>query len=250
MKKSRAALRLAAPQLDKAYFERDIFALREVGRIMCNWRESSVHRRILKELRKEYPALFSQLLENEKIASLIKKPDPDQQPPPEMLSGMEQIEGLLNKAGYRIRFESMNKINPQLLIKELELTYTKVVDIYMTCRNNPRRVNLHEFRKKAKDFLYQLYFFRPLNIPVVKDLEKKLDILTQNLGRVNDLSQLIRALGYKYPDSSNIPAMEELIIRIREKQDSYMSKVWPSAYKIFCPGRKLVNILGFKLLII
>ena len=217
---------------------------------MCEWRQASVHRKILKELKKEYPVLFSHLLENEKIVFLLMKQEPVKEPPPEMMSRMEKIEILLNKAGYRIRFESMNKIDPQLLIKELELSYTKVVDIYLTCRNNPRAVNVHEFRKEAKDFLYQLYFFKPLNIPVVKALEKKLDVMTQNLGRVNDYSQLIKALGYKYPGKTNIPAMDELIIRIREKQDRYFAKVWPTAYKIFCPGQKLVNILGFKLLII
>jgi CHAD domain-containing protein len=110
--------------------------------------------------------------------------------------------------------------------------------------------DLHEFRKKAKDFLYQLYFFRPLNPRVVKDLEKKLDGLAQNLGKYNDLNQLVKALDYKYPDDKNLPAMDELIIKIREAQDLYLAKVWPSAYKIFCPGQKLVNVLGFKLLVI
>ena len=77
----------------------------------------------------------------------------------------------------------MNKIDPQLLLRELEQTYGIVVDIYLTCRNNLRPDKLHEFRKKAKDFLYQLYFFRPLNPSAIKALEKKLDNLTQNLGR-------------------------------------------------------------------
>jgi hypothetical protein len=44
--------------------------------------------------------------------------------------------------------------------------------------------------------------------------------------------------------------MDELIIILREAQDRYLAKVWPTAYQIFCPGKKLVNILGFKLLVI
>jgi CHAD domain-containing protein len=250
MKKSRAALRLAGTQLDKESFDRDIHAFREVGRILHWWRETSVHRKALKELRKEYPRIFSGLPENEKIYNLLKKPDPVQEPSEELKAGLEEIEDLLNRAGYRIRFQSMNKIEPQLLIKELELTYTKVTDIYLTCRNSQKPENLHEFRKKAKDFLYQLYFFRPLNPSVVKALEKRLDSMTQNLGKFNDLTQLVKSLGYKYPDDTNLPVMDELIIKIREKQDGYLSKVWPSAYKIFCPGQKLVNVLGFKLLVI
>ena len=250
MKKLRSVLKLAGPQLDKESFKREILTFREVGRIMCSWRETSVHRKTLKELRKEYPGIFSRLQENEKLVSLLKKTEPVQEPSEEIKAGLEQIEDLLNRAGYRIRFQSMNKIDPQFLIKELELTYTNVVGIYLTCRNSLKPGILHEFRKKAKDFLYQLYFFRPLNPAVVKALEKKLDSMTQNLGKFNDLTQLVKTLGYKYPDSTNLTAMDELIVKIREKQDKYLAKVWPSAYKIFCPGQKLVNILGFKLLVI
>ena len=112
-----------------------------------------------------------------------------------------------------------------------------VADIYLTCRNNPKPDKLHEFRKKPKIFLYQLCFFRPLNPSAIKALEKKLDNLTQNLGRYNDLTQLVRALDYEYSVNKYMPAMDELVIRIREKQDRYLSKIWPAAYKIFCPGR-------------
>ncbi|MCX6326897.1 MAG: CHAD domain-containing protein [Bacteroidia bacterium] len=250
MKKSRSVLKLATPQLDKESFNRDIFAFREVGRIMRSWRETSVHRETLKELRKDFPGIFSRLQENERIVAILKKTEPIQEPSEEIKAGLEQIADILNRAGYRIRFQSLNRIDPQLLIKELERTYTKVVDIYLTCRNKQKPDNLHEFRKKSKDFLYQLWFFRPLNASVIKALEKNLDSITRNLGKYNDLTQLVKALGYKYPDTANLPAMDELIVKIREKQDKYLAKVWPSAYEIFCPGQKLVNVLGFKLLMI
>jgi CHAD domain-containing protein len=109
---------------------------------------------------------------------------------------------------------------------------------------------LHKFRKKAKDFLYQLYIFRPLNPSVIKTLEKKLDNLTQNLGKVNDLTQIIIAMNYDYKEAENLAAMNELVIRFREAQDVYLAKVWPTALQIFCPGNRLVNVLGFKLLVI
>lgn len=250
MKKSRAVLKLVRPQLETDNLERDINELREVGRLMCSWRETSVYRKTLKELRKEHPEVFSRLQENEKILTLLKKPEAAQETGEEMNTGMLQIKDLLAKTGYRIRFHTMNKIDPQRLIKELELTYSSVIDIYITCRNNLKPDNLHELRKKAKDFLYQLYFFRPLNPSVIKALEKKLDTMTQNLGKFNDLTQLVKTLGYKYRESENQPDMDELIILIREKQDRFLSKVWPSAYKIFCPGQKLVNILGFRMLVV
>lgn len=250
MKKSRAVVKLSAPQLDKTYHDRDVAALREVGRIMCSWRETSVQRKTLKELRKENPDIFSRLRENELISVMLEKPEPVREPSEEIKAALLQIDDLLSKTGYRIRFQSMNTIDPQLLIKELEFTYSEVADIYLGCRNNPKPGTLHKFRKRAKDFLYQLYIFRPLNPTVVKALEKKLDSMTQNLGKFYDLAQLIKALGYNYKVNANLPAMDELIVKIREIQDRYLAKVWPSAYQIFCPGQKLVNILGFKLLVI
>jgi CHAD domain-containing protein len=250
MKKSRAALKLSGPRTDMDSFERDNKSLREVGRIMRFWRESAVQRKILKELRKEYPAIFNGLHDHEKLAALLEKTVPATEPVEEIKTGLELIMELLYKTGYRIRFQSMNTIEPQQLIKKFELTYKSVADIFLIARNNPKPENLHEFRKKTKTFLYQLYFFRPLNTSVIKALEKKLENLAQNLGKYNDLAQLVRTLGYKYTDGANLPALDELVVKIREKQDNYLAKVWPVSYKIFCPGQKLVNVLGFKLLVI
>lgn len=250
MKKSRALLKLVAPQLDNESFRKDIFAFREVGRKMCSWRETSVHRKTLKELRKEFPGIFSRLKENERLKTLLKKDETLHEPSQEMIERSEEIIDVLNRTGYRVRFQSMNKLDPHLLVKELEVTYMVVADIFLICRNNPNPDDLHEFRKKAKDFLYQLLIFRPLNPSVVKVLEKRLDGMTQNLGKFNDLTQLVRAIDYKYSVNGNLPEMDELALKIREKQDRYLAKVWPIAYKIFCPGQKLVNVLGFKLLVI
>ena len=250
MKKARAVLRLTSPQLDLKFIERETESLRDIGRIMSFWRETSVHRRALKDLKRDRPDLFLKLADNEKLNLLMKKPELVGNPSDSESESLDRIIELLKKTGYRIRFEPMNKFDPQILIKSLEANYISVVDNYLICRNKPVQSNLHEFRKRSKDFLYQLWFFRPLNPSVVKLLEKKLDMMTQNLGKYNDLAQLVKAIGYKYEFSANHPALNELVVIIREEQDRYLTKVWPTAYKIFCPGQKLVNLLGFKLLVI
>jgi CHAD domain-containing protein len=250
MKKSRALLKLTAPQLVETYDDRNIISLREVGRLMSSWRETSVQRKTLKELRKKYPAVFSRLNENPTLNLLLEKHKSVTEDPDKLKTALEQIDTLLTNTGHRIRFQSMNKVDPRLLIKELEISYNVVMDIYLSCRNNLNPLVLHKFRKKAKDFLFQLYIFRPLNPAVIKTLEKKLDSMTQNLGKYNDLTQIIIALEYNYKDGTNLPALNELIIKFREAQDGYLSKVWPTAYQVFCPGQKLVNVLGFKLLVI
>jgi CHAD domain-containing protein len=250
MKKSRATVRLLKSQLDEDSFNREILAYREIGRLLSGWRESSVHRKTLKMLKKENPSLFTRLVDNEQIRIILSKSDPVAEVHAELSSRTEQIDNLLNKAAFRVRFQTLGKLDPQLLLKELEQTYAVVGDNYLSCRNNPKPERLHEFRKRAKDFLYQLYYFRPLNPSIVRELEKRLDTLTQNLGKYNDLTQIVKLVNYKFGTPGNSPAMDELMVVIKDKQDFYLSKVWPSAYKIFCPGQKLQNVLGFRLLVI
>jgi CHAD domain-containing protein len=248
MKKARAALKLVAPQQDAEFIRKDIIALRDVGRKMCAWRENSVMRRNLKVLKKDFPDLFAQLESCEKINFILKKPDESREVSEIMKSESTEINSLLKKTGFRIRFMSMNCLDPNILFNDLEKSYYSVADIYLICRNNPRPEKIHEFRKKSKDFLYQICFFRPVNPSGIKKVENRLDKLTRNLGRYNDLTQLLKLLDYDYSLNRNLPALDELVLNIRAKQDSYLSKVWPDAFTLFCPGQKLVSLLGFKLL--
>ncbi|MBN2862413.1 MAG: CHAD domain-containing protein [Bacteroidales bacterium] len=250
MKKSRAVMRLISNQVDKEFYERQYSAFREVGIKTRLWRETSVHRKTLKGLKKNYPDVLTELINSGKFVELLKKPGAPGEAAPEMKDEIEIIEDILNKTGYRVRFQSLNNLDPKMLIKELEATYILVVDRYLDCRNNLKPTKIHEFRKRSKDFLYQLYFFRPLNPSVIKSLEKKLNTMTQNLGKYNDLVQLIKTLDYRYKGPSDFPALDEFIIILREEQDRYLSGVWPQACKIFCPGQNLINVLGFRILMI
>jgi CHAD domain-containing protein len=250
MKKSRAVMKLIISQVDEESFEREYGTFREVGRIMRLWRDTSVHRKTLKDLKKEYPKIFTQARENKKLEELLLRSNKAAEPTPEIYDQIATIGELLNKSGYRIRFQSLEKPDPRLLLTELDGSFKQASHSYMKCRNNPKPSNLHEFRKKAKDFLYQLYFFRPLNQSAVKNVEKRIENLTQNLGKYNDLDQLIRSLDYKYKAKSDSQTLDELIIMIRDEQDRYLSRLWPAAYKVFCPGQNIINVLGFKILMI
>ena len=249
MKKSRASMKLIKSQVDPGMFKREYSAFREVGIKMRQWRENSVHRKNLRYLKKKYPKIFNGLTDNDKLNLLLKKPEPDEEVYEGMRAEIAAIVSILDKSSYRIRFQSMNNLDTRMLIRELEQTYSQVSDCYITARNYQKTANLHEFRKRAKDFLYQLYFFRSMKPRSIRDLEKKLDSLTQCLGRYNDLSVLIKALGYRYVKNGN-PPLDELILMIRQEQDKALSKVWPAAHSIFAPGRKLMDVLGFRLLVI
>jgi CHAD domain-containing protein len=250
MKRSRAVIKLLASYLGEESFSKEYLTFRDTGRALGSFRETSVHRKTLKVLKKQHRELFSHLAGNQKIELLLKKADQHNEPSPEVIASIGNITGLLNKAAYRIRFFSLEKLEPKILLQELERSYEIVCRDFIDCRNIPKPAHLHQLRKRVKDFLYQLYFFRSLNPGVIKALEKKLDVLSQNLGGYNDHNQLLEVLEYNFADPGNSPALNELMIIVRNKQDEYLSKVWPVAYKIFCPGQQLLNVLGFKLLIV
>ena len=250
MKKSRASIKLLKTQTDEESFKREYSAFREVGRIMSVWRENSVHRKLLKDMKKRFPELFSRLKDNEKIHLLSAIQQIRNEPSPEMMKDMEKITGILHKSAFRIRFWVMNHPDQKLIRVELEKTFDNVSACFLKARNYPKNINLHTFRKRTKDFLYQLFFFRSLNPKAIKSLERRIEALGQNLGKYNDYAVLISSLGYFYPSEEKSNALDELIVIIKQEQDKYLSKIWPSAFRIFRPGKRLADLPGFKVRVI
>lgn len=246
MKKSRAVMKLLSMQIDPDVLQKEYLIFRDTGRALCAFREISVHRKTLKMLRKSHQELFLRLSENLKIGQLLTKNESlgTSQPPP--TDSLLTTISILNKSAYRIRFLQIKNPDPMLLFMELEKSYAIIYQDYIECRNKPKPARLHQLRKRLKDLLYQLYFFRPVNPRAIKTLEKQLTGLTQDLGCYNDLNQLLNELGYNDPDIVRTEAMDELMLLIRQKQDQFMAKVWPVAFKIFCPGHKLSDLLGYR----
>ncbi len=102
----------------KKLSDRDYEAFRETGRVLSSWRETSVHRKTLKDLKKNHTRLFASLQGNEKLEALMKKSVVPSEPSPEIKSDLLKIEALLNKAGFRLRFQKMDNIDPKVLLAE------------------------------------------------------------------------------------------------------------------------------------
>lgn len=239
MKKARAAIKLVRSNIDEASFRREYSAFRETGRIMSTWRESAVHRKLLRDFRKRHPALFSRVKDEDVIRQLLETHDDPASSVEKIREDLLKIMDILHRSSSRLRFLNMKVTDQRLLLDELERSFSLVSDCWLNARHNPKDVNIHEFRKKTKDLLYQLFFFRPLNPKAVRSLEKSLDQLAQNLGKYNDYAVLLRTLDYKYQTDSNNPALDEFAVIVRQEQDGYLFRIWPAAYRIFKPGKSL-----------
>jgi len=244
MKQHRAAVRLVRPLIDEPVYRREYDAGRETGRLIATWREAAVLRKTVKALKKENPELFMKLWDNEQIQELLRKPFRSWDEAARQAETVKEVSERLSKARYRVRFLGISEPDMQLLLEELERHYHTAAASYVAARSKPGTRLLHEFRKKSKTFMYQLCYFRHLNTSAVKSLEKKLDSMTQSLGRYNDLSQVRSLTGCRLGAGDNSDVINELAIVITDKQDQYLMKVWPVAYRIFAPGRKLQDLLG------
>ncbi|MCU0362673.1 MAG: CHAD domain-containing protein [Bacteroidales bacterium] len=244
MKKSKAVLKLVSGQVSGVCYSRNIEAIEEAGRLLSGIRDNSVLRKTLRELRKENKEIFRELEGNSKIGTILIKRGADVGNPAEMHETIERIVELLRKSAYRLRFEPMSDINSDLVLAELKKTYADVAELYLRSRNFPKASNIHRFRKRAKDLLYQLYVFRSPRQPRVKSFEKQLDALTQSLGRYRDHNQIIKALDYKYSPGAGNAGIDELILLIKNREDVFLLKAWSVAYKIFRPGADLSVLPG------
>ncbi|MCU0407570.1 MAG: CHAD domain-containing protein [Bacteroidales bacterium] len=244
MKKSKAVLKLVSGQVSGVCYSRNIEAIEEAGRLLSGIRDNSVLRKTLRELRKENKEIFRELEGNSKIGTILKKRGADVGNPAEMHETIERIVELLRKSAYRLRFEPMSELNTDMIVAEMKKTYSDVAGLYLKSRNVPKASNIHRFRKRAKDLLYQLYVFRSPQQPRVKGLEKTLDTLTQNLGKYRDLNQIIKVLDYKYSPGASEQGLDDLVLLIRNREDIFLSKAWSSAYKVFRPGQSLSGLLG------
>lgn len=244
MKKHRAAISLIRPLLDETAYRREYMAGRETGRILSMWRETAVLRKTVRMLKKDNPELFIRLRDNEKIRDLLRKPYSTWDEAGEQAKAVEEVNGRLRKAQYRLRFLGLNEPDMRVLLAGLEKSHETATAAYLACRNKTSAGRLHEFRKKSKTLMYQLIFIRHLSPQRVKQLEKKLGTVTENLGKYNDLAQIMTLTGYKLGATGNTCTDDELAIVIRDRQDRYLAKVWPAAYRIFAPGKKLQDLLG------
>jgi CHAD domain-containing protein len=233
MKQSRAGLKLLSPQMDEHVADDIQNALKEPGRRLRTLREASVHKKYLKKFLKKYPVIGSRLEGNLIIASLLSRKVGDAAECGNAGTLCDDLIALLEKATTLLGLQSLEMISGKMLMTELEISFRNVMDYYLTSRNHPSTRNLHEYRKIAKDLLYQLTFFRCQGIKGIKCLEKRLKIITLELGRYHDLAELIKKLSYKYAGSENNHAMDELVALIRAEQDKFMSKILPASYKVF-----------------
>jgi CHAD domain-containing protein len=184
LKKLRAAMRLAIPEVGKNRHTREDRCVRKIGRLVSDLRDAQVRLQTLIQLRDE----------------TAKGPEDSPFPRIEELLSLERESFSAAFAGWQKQaIPQLERVEARLLKWPLEgLTWKQVCGavekIYKRGQRGLAKTindldpeNFHTWRKRVKDLWYQLRILQPLNRMVLTEMAHDAEVLGELLGREHDL---------------------------------------------------------------
>ena len=217
LKKLRAAMRLAIPEVGKNRHAREDCCVRKIGRLVSDLRDAQVRLQTLIQLRDE----------------TAKKPENSPFPHIEELLSLERESFSAAFAGWQKQaVPQLERVETRLLKWPLEdLTWKQVcgavAEIYKRGQrrlaktiDDPEPENFHAWRKRVKDLWYQLRILQPVNRVVLTEMAHDAEVLGELLGREHDLNFLWARLEKESSDEAlrDELAQVEKLIRKRGKR--------------------------------
>jgi CHAD domain-containing protein len=217
LKKLRAAMRLAIPEVGRNRHAREDCCVRKIGRLVSDLRDAQVRLQTLIQLRDE----------------TAKKPENSPFPHIEELLSLERESFSAAFAGWQKQaIPQLERVATRLLKWPLEdLTWQQVcgvvAKIYKRGQrglaktiDDPEPENFHAWRKRVKDLWYQLRILQPVNRVVLTEMARDAEVLGELLGREHDLNFLWARLEKESSDEAlrDELAQVEKLIRKRGKR--------------------------------
>ena len=217
LKKLRAAMRLAIPEVGKNRHAREDCCVRKIGRLVSDLRDAQVRLQTLIQLRDE----------------TAKKPENSPFPRIEELLSLERESFSAAFAGWQKQaIPQLERVETRLLKWPMEdLTWKQVcgavAKIYKRGQrglaktiDDPEPENFHAWRKRVKDLWYQLRILQPVNRVVLTEMAHDAEVLGELLGRERDLNFLWARLEKESSDEAlrDELAQVEKLIRKRGKR--------------------------------
>ena len=195
IKKLRALLRLVREGLGRKLYHREKAGLRKLNGALSPVREATVHLKTLGSLRRGYPnGLSKNNFDNLKQALLQIKTRRIRALKTSKFLGRAKIRRIKSKVGDW----KLGKINARSLWSGIEQARQRFRDAQQRAKLEPNDENIHEWRKRAKDLLYQSEFLKNIKPNFFSRRISRLKKLGDYLGAVHDLARLegdIRKLG-------------------------------------------------------
>ena len=214
LKKVRAAMRLAIPEVGKKQHEREDCCVRKIGRLVSDLRDAQVRLQTLIQLREETAKgpKDSTFLRIEELLSLERE------------SFSAAFAGWQKQA-----LPQLERVETRLLKWPLkDLTWKQVcgavAKIYKRGQRglaktieDPEPETFHAWRKRVKDLWYQLRILQPLNRTVLTEMARDAEVLGELLGREHDLNFLWARLEKECSDETLHGEVAQLAKLVRKR---------------------------------
>jgi CHAD domain-containing protein len=240
IKKARALLRLARPDLPEATYRSENEALRDIARSLTAAREADV---LAETFELVAARLAGRMPELEVDALRVRVADLAASLRPSEADGAptipEQTVGALAEAVTRARALELDDCDTETLVAGSVRAYARGTKALALAGHDTTATNLHDWRKRAKDLWYHQRLLRDAWPELFKAQADAADQLTKLLGDDHDLAQLAEHL----PDE---PAVLEAITELRAELQADAFKLGRHLYaekpKAF--GARLARYLG------
>jgi CHAD domain-containing protein len=213
LKKLRAALHLAVAGVGKDRHTREGKCLRDIGKMVSELRDAHVRLQTLIHLRDEAVKRgaknpFSRI---EELLSMER----------ESFSAafggwQKQAVVKLEATGKRISKWPLDDLTWSQVCGAVAKSYRRGREALATALRKPNARNLHDWRKKVKELLYQLRLLQPLNRVVLNKIATDAKTLGQLLGRGHDFTFLLNRLDREKSDRRLQDEIAELRRLIRK----------------------------------
>jgi len=214
LKKLRAAMRLAIPEVGKNRHTREDRCVRKIGRLVSDLRDAQVRLQTLIQLRddtakgpEDSPFLrIEELLSLERESFSAAFAGWQQQAIPQL----ERVEARLLK--WPLEGLTWKQICGAVgkIYKRGQRGLAKTID-------DPEPENFHAWRKRVKDIWYQLRILQPLNRMVLTEMARDAEVLGELLGREHDLNFLWARLETEKGDEALRDELAQLETLIRKR---------------------------------
>jgi CHAD domain-containing protein len=214
LKKLRAAMRLAIPEVGKNRHSREDRCVRKIGRLVSDLRDAQVRLQTLIQLRDD----------------TAKGPEDSPFPRIEELLSLERESFSAAFAGWQKQaIPQLERVEARLLKWPLEgLTWKQICGavgkIYKRGQrglaktiDDPEPENFHAWRKRVKDIWYQLRILQPLNRMVLTEMARDAEVLGELLGGEHDLNFLWARLETEKGDEALRDELAQLETLIRKR---------------------------------
>ena len=187
IKQLRALLRLVREGMGRKAYRREKASLRQLNRALSPVREATVHLKTLGSLRRSYPDDLSKNdFDSLKQSLLQVKTRRIRALKTSKILGREKVRRIKSRVGDW----EFGKINARGLWSGIEQARQRFKKAQQRATLEPNDENIHEWRKRAKDLLYQSEFLKNMKPGVFNRRIRRLKKLGDCLGAVHDLARL------------------------------------------------------------